>query len=68
MQVSSIAAYEKDGARHVCAVYAKSIGGPYTVKLDGEFYSTAENMLDAISEIEDIIAHHGWSYYSPNFA
>lgn len=68
MQVSSIAAYEKDGSRHVCAVYAKSIGGPYTVKLDGEFYSTAENMPDALFEIEDIIDRNGWLYYCPNFA
>ena len=62
-------AYERGtGVRHsfdIYRVYEPHTAAAYIVKLDGEFYTTAESRANAIAEVEDVIKHHGWSHISP---
>lgn len=37
----------------------------YTVEVDGEFYSTAENRAEAYDEVVDIIKTMNWSPIKP---
>ena len=69
--------YEKDGTPHIVegfGVRKKTPGfkaydaPPYMVFVDGAFYADAENGLDFLEEVNDLVKRFGWLRVNPVFA
>ena len=60
-------AFELDGTAHTFALILQRISGaaPYRVKLDDQFFCTAESIRDARREITDFIISSDWVRTDP---
>ena len=64
--------YEKfTGEKHEVVInlvgYINPLGSEhhYEVRVDDEFYSTAESRAEAYEEVEDIVKTNNWSFTKP---
>ena len=57
--------WEPDGTRHVISIVEKKAGAPYEVRLDGQFYATADTVAQAGDEARDICQSMGLLYRNP---
>lgn len=63
--IGSYARWERDGSRHEITIARSAHGCYYVVRMDGQFYATAETIVDALDEIADITQTCGLICFNP---
>ena len=52
-----------DGCPVAIRVYYRGNNAPYEVRINDEFWSTCENLIEVDDEIKDIISLHHYNFY-----
>lgn len=60
--------WELDGTRHRISIARSEHGCYYVIRVDGQFWSTAETLAEAGDEVADIIQANRWTQINPNVA